>query len=65
LREGARIRPAAPAATRPAVMGRFVRIIQTDRTVADDEHERRQAIADPDVVEDTSHDVRHLSHREP
>ena len=65
LREGPRVRPAASAAARAAVVGRLVRVVEADRSVSDDEHERRQAIANPDVLEDTPHDVRHLPHREP
>ena len=65
LREGPRIRPAASAAARTAVVGRLVRVVETDRSVSDDEHERRQAIANPDVFEDAADDIRHLPHGEP
>ena len=65
LREGPRVRPAASAAARAAVVGRLVRVVEADRSVSDDEHERREAIANADVFEDAPHDVRHLPHGEP
>ena len=65
LRERPRVRPAAAAAARAAVVRRLVRVVEADRSVSDDEHERRQTSGDPDVGEDAADDVRHLAHREP
>ena len=65
LREGPGVRPAASAPARTAVVGRLVRVVEADRSVSDDEHERREAIANPDIFEDAPHDIRHLPHGEP
>ena len=64
LRERAGVRPAAAAAASAAVVGRLVRVVQADRSVADDEHERREPIANADIFEDTPDDIRHLAHGE-
>jgi hypothetical protein len=64
LREGPRVGPAAAAPARPAVVGGLVRVVEADRSVADDEHERREAITNPDVFEDAADDVRHLAYGE-
>ncbi len=64
LRERPRVRPATPAAARAAVVRRFVRIVQAEGPVPDDEDERREAIAESDILEDLAHDVRHLRHGE-
>ena len=53
LREGPRVRPAASAPARTAVVRRLVRVVEADRSVSDDEHERREAIANPDIFERT------------
>src|SRR5205807_7412656 len=64
LCEGARIWSATSAPARPAVVRRLVRVVQADGAVSEDEHERREAIANTDIVEDAAHDVRHLPYRE-
>ncbi len=63
LREGAGVGPAASAPARAAIVGRLVRVIETDGAVANDEHERREAIANPRVFQDAPHDIRHLRAR--
>ena len=60
LREGPGVGPAASAAARPAVVGRLVRVVEADRAVPDDEHQRREAIANADVFEHAPDDVGHL-----
>ncbi len=64
LRERPGVGPSPSTPARPAVVGRLVRIVKADRSVADDEHQRREAIANADVLEDAAHDVRHLPDRE-
>ena len=64
LRETPRIRPAAPAPARAAVVGRLVRIVEADGSVSNDEYERGQAILNADIFKDAAHNIRHLAHRE-
>ncbi len=63
LREGACVRSAAPASARPAVMCRLMRVVEADRAVADDEHERRHAAGNAGIFEQPPDDRRHLGRR--
>src|SRR4030095_11933766 len=54
-----RIRSAASAAARTAVVCRLVRVVEADRTMTDDENEWRQS-AEAIVVQDARDDRRHL-----
>ncbi len=65
LREGAGVRPASPATARTTVMGRLVRVVETDRSMSDHQHERREAIANADVFDDAADDICHLPYGEP
>jgi hypothetical protein len=62
LRECAGVGPAAAAAARSTIVCRFVGIVEADRAVPDDEHERRKAIAYPDIFNDSTYDFRHFPH---
>ena len=64
LCECARVGPATPPTARAAIVGRFMRIVETDRSVSYDKDEGRKTIADTDIFQDASHDVRHLAHCE-
>ena len=65
VRECAGVGPAAAAAARSTVVRRFVRVVEADRSVSDHEHERREAIANADLFDDSTDDIRHLPHGEP
>ena len=62
LRKCAGIGPAPAAAARSTIVRRFVGIVEADRSMSDDEYKRRQAIANADIFNDSTDDIRHLPH---
>ena len=64
LCECTRVGPTAPPTASAAIVGRFMRVIETDRSVPYHKYEGRQTVADTDIFQNASHNVRHLAHCE-
>ena len=62
LGERACVRAASPAAAGPAVVRGFMRVVQADRAMADDEHQWREAVDDADIFEDAADNSGHFRH---
>ena len=64
LGKRARVRTAAAAAAGATVVRGFMRIVQADRSMTDNEHKRSKSIDDADVFDHAAHDIGHLADRE-
>ena len=62
--KGARVGTAVASTARAAVVGRFLRVVEARRAVAQDQHQRRETFRQTDLFERRTHDRRHLLVRE-